>query len=199
MLLASGCAHERKMAAIATQCPAEQMKEPIKELTPEEGHQAAMVVANNVVIGIGMTVVIAVGIVLGAAMIGTGHVPHGGFRVSDGEQVFQSLPESTEQYPHVWQGCGQVALCDAHEQCDRAEWMTPEGLPALMEQSAKGPFTEQGIGDCGDPPPLARRTGPLTWSVIVCHEELYCYPVTAPQHFACLRKREVPKDGISRR
>lgn len=98
-------------------------------------------------------------------------------------------------WPHVWTGCGRVALCGQDESCVRADWMTAAALPALMRRSEQQAFTalDLGIADCGAAP-KAEATGAQSWLLRVCGEVARCYVVTGRAELKCVRGETPPLD-----
>ena len=166
LLLVTACAHEQRLAAKQLGCAESQVADVTRQ--PPETPVASDDVGGKVLL-------LVVGNVL-AAMAGLR--THGG--------SIGGAPEPTPVWPHVWTGCGKVALCEESGECRAAYWLEPKNLPALMERSKHQDFLEHyGIGACPEVQTEVRATSAVTWDLFVCRQVIKCWSVTADQQFQC--------------
>ena len=155
----------------------------VSQLTEAEKRELASAEAINSDGRAGRTVLLVLGIVLGSA-VGSPVV---------GNTDLVATP--VVGWPHVWVGCEEVAICQADETCERADWMKPGSTQALMARSAESPYEMLGVSECGQPP-VTEQTGPSRWKLHVCGVVAPCYVVTSPNQYECLRGSSAP-DGAA--
>lgn len=179
MLGLVGCGEHRR-AARAVDCSGDMQN--VSKLSAAELRQLEAAERINGPGRGGRTVALAIGMVLGA-MVGAKVDAPGGTDLVAAPVV---------GWPHVWVGCGEVAVCDWDEKCSRADWMKPSSLDGLMARSENRPYEMLGISECGQPP-RAEKTGALTWDLHVCGETSRCWVVSDSRQYTCRRGSVAPE------
>ena len=182
LMVETGCATERIRASVAASCSKDEMVGVASRTTPSQQNQIDEADEANALGGIDYAL-----LPLGIVLATLAHVP---FTQWSGSGSHVERP--AVGWPHIWYGCGNIALCQPNNTCGAAAWMSPSAVPKLMERSTKGPFVDLGISDCGDPAPSTRRTGPLTWELSVCGLKADCFVVSSSKEFECVHNEPRP-------